>query len=441
MSTSVIDSLLYKDQFGTPEMRKIFSDRTMVQNWLDVEASLAKVQSELDIIPVEAAKEIEKNADVDLINFEELKSEIDKTNHPFVPVITLLKKLCNDDYGEYIHWGATTQDIMDSGLILQIKSAHETILKNAHELHDLINTLAIKYKDVSVIGRTNGQHALPITLGFKFAVWSHELERSISRLVECEDRLFTGQFSGAVGTLASLENDGLTIQRLLLEELKLNVPKITWHSSRDSLVEFASILAILAGSIGSIAKELYNLNKTETDEFYLRQTEDEISSSTMPHKKSPFNLMHVIYISRIIKANIHEAYLTLESESERDVRVLSIEQDYISRICCMTDASIVKLHSTLEKFETIKKNIDKNLHLLGDLISSEKFMLKLAEKVGRQTAHNIVHEASMKSREENNSLKKQVILYKEVNYNFNFNQLEDLLNPQNYIGLSQWFVE
>lgn len=441
MASNVIDSLFYQDHFSTEEMRYIFSDENMVQKWLDVEASLAKVQARLNIIPEKAAEEIEKKADVSLVDFSLLKKELESTGHPFMPLITIFKNLCEDGAGEYIHWGATTQDIMDTALILQIKEAYTVLFAKVNKLYTTLCKLADQYKDLTMIGRTNGQHALPITFGFKFAVWAAEVNRSITRLEECKSRLFTGQFSGAVGTMASLGEQGISVQQLLMEELDLQVPDIAWHSSRDNLVEFASVLGIITGTMGKIGNEFYELQKPEFGEVDEQQDAKSVGSSTMPHKRNPFNAMQIVSLSKIVTATVNEAHYTMDNQHERDARTLMIEWDYISRICCMTDAAIKKVNQSLSKIKPIIENKQKNLNILGDLISSERVMMELSALVGRQHAHEIIHDASMEAIAKDTPLKNQLLKDKEITKYFSEPMIESLLNPQNYTGMASAFAE
>src|SRR5690554_2096884 len=208
MAAYVIDSALFRDQFGTETMRNIFSDETTVQRWLDVEAALVKVQGEMGIIPAEAAAEIQRKAKVKNIDLPELKVEMDRTAHPIVPLLRAMKKVCSGDAGEYIHWGATTQDIMDTGTILQVRDALDAIESSYRELYANTRELARKYRDQVMVGRSHGQQALPITFGFKAAGWTEELRRNFQRLRQMRERVLVGQFSGAVGTLAALGESG-----------------------------------------------------------------------------------------------------------------------------------------------------------------------------------------------------------------------------------------
>lgn len=441
MGSHVIDSVLFKDQFGTEKLRKIFSDENLVQKWLDVEAALAKAEGQLGIIPKKAADEICSKARVELMDFVEMKKQIDKTGHPIVPLIRVFESVCEGNAGEYIHWGATTQDIMDTAVILQIKEAYEEININLEQLYENLKQTAVKYKDLIMTGRTHGQHALPITLGFKVAVWVAEVKRNIQRLEECKKRVFIGQFSGAVGTLASLGEKGLEVQKIMLEELGLAVPEITWHTSRDGLAEFISILGIISATAAKIANEVINLMKTEFSELEEPFVMGKVGSSTMPHKRNPMLSENVVSLSRIIRYNVPLAIEAMVGEHERDMRGWQSEWEFIGETCIMTDA-VLKICSYIIKDLIVRPdNIEKNMYKLKGLMLSEAVMLKLAEKVGRQEAHEIVYQTCMQAFENGIPLKDALLKNEMVTKNFDVNEIDSVLDPKNYTGLAGIFVD
>ena len=226
MGTYVGDSRLFGDQFGTARMREVFSDEATVQRWLDVEAALARVQARLGIVPEAAARAISDHARVGLIDLDAMKREMDRTSHPIVPLLRAIKKACPGEAGEWVHWGATTQDIMDTGTVLQLRDALDEVEAGMRELLAAVCALARRHRDTVMAGRSHGQQALPITFGFKAAVWAAEVARNLDRIAEMRPHVLVGQFSGAVGTLAALGKDGDAVQRGLFEELGLRAPSI-----------------------------------------------------------------------------------------------------------------------------------------------------------------------------------------------------------------------
>lgn len=204
MGAYVMDSELFGDQFSTPEMREIFSDRTTVQKWLDVEVALARAEAEVGLIPTEAAKEISRISNAAFYDLADMKAEMDRTSHPIVPLVRAMDEKCTGDAGGYLHWGATTQDVMDTGQILQMKDAWVVIVEEVSVLVDNLIRLAREHKTTPMAGRTHGQQAQPITFGYKVAIWLDEVRRHQGRMVAAAERVFVGQFSGAVGSMAAI---------------------------------------------------------------------------------------------------------------------------------------------------------------------------------------------------------------------------------------------
>ncbi|MEE9197138.1 MAG: lyase family protein, partial [bacterium] len=241
MPSHMVDSALFRDQFGTEEMRRIFDDRNLLQKWMDVETALARAEAGVGLIPQAAAEEISRKASADLLDVEAIKRGIDETSHPIVPFLSAYQAVCEGDAGEYIHWGATTQDIMDTGMVLQLREAYDVIQRDLGEIVRTLCALARTHRDTLMAGRTHGVHALPITFGFKVAVWLSELRRSQVRLDEARARVLVSSVAGAVGTLNSFGENAFEIQRCISKDLGLGVPEISWHSARDGVAEFVAL--------------------------------------------------------------------------------------------------------------------------------------------------------------------------------------------------------
>jgi len=441
MASNVIDSELYKDYFGTERMRQIFSDTNQVQKWMDCEAALARVEARLGLIPEAAAVAISQKAHAELIDLANIKSEIDKTGHPFVALIKVYKAICEGNSGEYLHWGATSQDIMDTGMVLQIKEAYAVIADRLDEVYQCVCDKAAEHRNLVMVGRTNGQQAMPITLGFKFAVWGFELKRSIDRLQACKDRLLVGEFAGAVGTIASLGEHGIEVQEQLFAELGLGTPSIAWFTARDTLAEFISILGIIASTLGKIGNEVYSLQKTEIAELEERSGEGSVGSSTMPHKRNPFVSMQIVTLAKLVRSAATSAMDAIEQEHERDPRGMQVEWEALSKACLMTDAALDKTIGLVTNIVVKPENMKRNLEVLHGLIFSEAIMLKLAEKMGRQTAHEVVHKVAMQAINEKVSVKELLLASPEVMNILTAKQLDELIDPENYIGLAHTFID
>lgn len=440
MASTVVDSKVFGCMYSTERMREIFSDKNLVQKWLDTEAALAAAQGELGIIPAEMAAEINKKADAALLNLEEI-GENYKSSITIVPLLKVFKKVLEHDAGEYVHWGATSQDIVDTGLILQMREAYEEIVVQLQQIQELSYGLTEKYRDVVMAGRTHVIHALPITFGFKTAVWASEIGRHLDRLAESKQRLLIGQFAGAAGTLASQEQEGLAVQKLMMEKLKLNVPDIGWHVARDHIAEFISILALVAGTIGKITHEILSLQRTEINEVEEPFFMGKVGSSTMPHKRNPQVCENVIALTRSIRSMAPLAVEAMHCENERDWSCLLAEWELVPRACHFTGAALEKTIDILKNLIVYPNNMAENLNKLKGLMLSEAVMMHLGEKIGRLTAHEVVYETCMKAYADNTTMQEALEKNELVAKHFTAEEIRTMLDPRAYTGLATTFVD
>lgn len=441
MSAHIIDSHMFRDLYGTERMRVVFDDRQLVQKWLDAEVALAQAEAELGVIPAFAADEIARRARADGLDFERIKAGIDQTVHPLMPVIRLLAEICEGDAGEYLHWGATTQDIMDTANVLQVKDAIAILESALAELCAVACELAVRHRDTVMAGRTHGQQALPITFGFKVAVWLAELQRHRARLEQCKPRVLVGQFSGAVGTLASVSAHGLEIQQRMMERLGLGVPTIAWHTARDGFAEFTSILGMIGATAGKIANEVITLQMSELDEVEEPFNEGKVGSSTMPHKRNPMLCEAIVALARLIMNEVPSALASMVQEHERDMGPWQMEWAYLPQVCVMTDGALHLLTRVLRGLRVKPDNMAKNLGASDGLMMSEPVMLALATKIGRQTAHEVVYACAMRAVEERRPFRLALAEHPVVTRYLDRDEIERLLEPARYIGLSATFVD
>jgi 3-carboxy-cis,cis-muconate cycloisomerase len=437
----VIDSQLFKDQFGTEAMRRIFSDENVVQKWLDVEAALAKVEAELGVIPERAAAEICRKSKVEYYDLDSMKREMDRTSHPIVPLLRAIKDVCEGDAGEFVHWGATTQDIMDTGTVLQIREALDEIEPNLRKMIELAGALARNHRSTVMAGRSHGQQALPITFGFKVAGWAAELGRNLERFAQMRKRVLIGQFSGAVGTLAALGKDGDAVQSRLMAELGLINPPITWHTSRDAMADITCTLAICVATIGKIAHEIYSLQKTEVAELEEPFSTGKVGSSTMPHKRNPPTCEGIVAIARIVRGIVPMAIEGVMAEHERDKVVLQVEREYISRLFSMTDAAVKKMNYVLGGLTVRPANMRRNLDIQKGLLMSEPVMMALGHKLGRQMAHELVYEICMDAFTQAEPLRDALLKHPEIASRISETELDAMLDPSSYLGMAETFVD
>jgi 3-carboxy-cis,cis-muconate cycloisomerase len=441
MSASVIESSLFKDIFGTDEMRKIWDDLNTVQKWLDVEAALARAQAKLGIIPAAYANEISKKARVELIDMDELKRGIDKTTHPLMPLVRVFRTVCAGDAGEFIHWGATTQDIMDTGLVLQIKESLELVEPCLSAVNKTLKHMASEHKDTVMAGRTHGQHALPITFGYKVAVWQKEIARHLTRLEQVKKRVLIGQFGGAVGTLASMGFGGLEVQELMFRELGLEVPDIAWHASRDSLAELVCVLGMISATLGKIANEVVTLQKTEYGELEEPFEMGMVGSSTMPHKRNPMTSESVVAISKMLRYNVPLAIEAMVGEFERDMRTWQTEWKFVGESFILLSGAIRSINRVLQHLYVNVGQMRSNVYMTKGLILSEAIMLKLGEKIGRQKAHDLVYKICMKAYEEDMPLQDALMQEPSILGELTPQEIEVIMDPVSYTGLSSYFAE
>jgi 3-carboxy-cis,cis-muconate cycloisomerase len=441
MTSTMIDSSFLQDLYGTAEMRAVFSSAHLLQKWLDVEAALAQAEADFGIIPAEAAAEITRQARAERLDGAQIKLWVDQTVHPIVPVIRALQAACQSDAGEYIHWGATTQDIMDTAIVLQLKEALAIIRDRLNELSITLASLARAHRDTLMPGRTHGQHALPITFGYKAAVWLSEIQRHISRLDQLEPRLLIGQLGGAAGTLASLGEQALQVQQRMMEILGLKSPLITWHTARDNLAEYASLLAMIAATLGKIAHEIISLQHTELAEieepFYMGK----VGSSTMPHKRNPMICEAILALSRLVLRLAPSAWDAMIQEHERDWSSDHIEWAYLPEISIYTDGALSLTIGVMGKLQVYPDRMQKNLEITRGLILSEALMLALSQHIGRQSAHEIVYRCSMQAHDEHRSFAETLSNDLTVNSFLTAEQISVLLKPSNYTGLAGVFVD
>ena len=441
MPSHIVDSLFLKDLYGTAEMRAVFDDMRLLQKWLDVEKALAQAEAELGIIPAGAAQEIARCAVAGDLDISRMKHLIDQTVHPIVPLIRVLQEACSGDAGEYIHWGATTQDIMDTAMILQAKEAAAILDSRLAGLSDALGKLATAYRDTIMPGRTHGQQALPVTFGYKAAVWLAEVERHRQRLQQCQPRLLVGQLGGAAGTLASLGEHGFQVQERMMEILGLGVPLITWHTARDGLAEFASLLGMMAATAGKMAHEIINLQRTELAEAEEPFNEGKVGSSTMPHKRNPMICEAVLALSRLVMRNVPLALDAMIQDHERDWSSDHIEWAYLGEICIMTDGALDLILRVLTGLKVYPERMLKNLDLLDGLVLSEAVMLALGKDLGRQTAHEVVYECAMRSFEQGLPFRQVLGEHPLVSAHLTQAQIADLLDATQYTGLAGQFVD
>ena len=441
MACHMIDSILFSDNYLTAKMREIWDDKAIIKNWLDSEAALAESQAELGIIPVEIAQEIVKKAKVENLDLAVVRQDINRIGHSLVPIIRELQRKCDGKAGEYIHLGATTQDIIDLGFVLAAKKAFDVIYDDLYEIEEILINLAEKHKKTIMTGRSHTQHALPITFGYKVAIWASEVHRNLERMNECKKRDFVGQLGGAVGSMAGFGEHALELQDKVMGKLGLMVPDIPWHVSRDRMVSLVSVLALSTGTLGKIGNEILNLQKTEVSELAEPWSNGLVGSSTMPHKRNPNGSEGMVSMSKLVKGNLMMMHESMIQEHERDGAAWKVEWVAMPEAFIFTGSAMAKAKKVLSGLVVNEQKMEQNLDILKGLLLSEAAMLHLGEKLGKQTAHEVVYEISMKAFQDNASFKQYLLDDARVNKYFGAEELDEILNPHAYTGFSCQLAE
>jgi adenylosuccinate lyase len=440
MPSGVFDSILLKHVWGTDALRAVFNDENRVQTWFDFEAALALAQAELGIIPQAAADEIARKAKVGNVDLEAIAAGVRHVNHPLVPALRALQAVCADGHGEYLHFGPTTQDVLDTGTMLQLKQAHRIFLRDIKAVGRVLYALAEKYQDTPMVGRTHAVQALPITFGHKCAIWLAETGRNYERLTQLEARTFVGSLVGAVGTKASLGDQAFALDIRVMARLGLGVADISWHPARDRLVEYAGVLGLIGGSLAKIAAEIVSLAHNEIDEIAEPFTEGKVGSSTMPHKRNPVIAEGVVAVGRTLRYTVALMHDALIVEHERDATAWRIEWKALPEACLMTGAILEKMKYILGGLEVNPAKMRRNLDVLGGFLLSERVMFALAEPLGKQTAHEAVYDASMRGIAEGITFEQALMESPRVQDAIGTQALKALLDPTTYVGFAPEIV-
>jgi len=422
----------------TPEkaMNQVFSERSCFQRWLDIEASLARAQASVGMIPQEVADEISRKAKVELLDLNEFRELFQQIAHPMVALLRLFRPLTEGDAGEYVHLGATTQDIMDTGTILALKKAHEITYHSLRRIEDDLLTMAEKHADTIMVGRTHSVQALPITFGYKVAIWAREIRRHIQRLKECRERIFVAQLSGAVGTMAAFGQKGPEIMELFAKDLGLGVPDISWHASRDRLAEFANLMAIIAATLWRIAQEVYLLMAAEVGEVCEPWQKGFVGSSTMPHKINPQMSEQMISLARRVRYHASLITEVMVVDHERNLEHFVGERETLEELCRIMGSLLTYGENMAKNMTVYPQRMRKNLDILQGVLLSEAVMIELGKIIGKQTAHEVVYEHAMKALQEGINFKDLLLADSRINQHFTEADIDRMLEPEEYIGLA-----
>lgn len=441
MGTSVFDSELLRDAWSTQEMRDVFDEEARVQSWLDVEAALALAQADLGMIPQDAATEIAAKSRYEAIDKALVLHHLKITKHPLVPVVRALEHACASGAGEYVHFGVTTQDIMDTGLVLQMRKAFGIVRRDLRTLAGDLLRLSREHRNTPMMGRTLSLQALPVTFGFKTAIWLSEIDRHLQRMDEMEPRVFVGSIVGAVGTKASFGPGADAMEKAVNDRLGLGTPNISWQSARDRFYEFGSVLGGVNATLNKIGNQLLLLAHNEFDEIAEPFGKGQVGSSTMPHKRNPAVTENSVTVSNTLKSNINMLSDITKHEHERDGAVWKMEWKIIPEICLMLSVVLANLKFVFAGLEVKKDSMLANLDLLKGYALAERVMFALADKMGKQTAHEEVYLAAMKGIEAGMIFKDALLASEAIRSAITTGELDRLLDPTTYIGSAPEIVD
>ena len=432
------DSVVYGLTYSTPAMRAVFDEAAVQQRRLDVEAALALAQAELGMIPRGAADEIAAHARIEEVGLEAIAEIFRETQNDIVALVRALGRRCSPFAREYIHYGATTQDITITSLALLIKDAMGVLQCQLGELEQALAARTREHRHTLMVGRTHGQHALPITFGFKTAQWAVEVRMHRRRLRELAPRVLVGSITGAVGSQAGFGEHGLELQRRVLQRLGLAVPPISPQPAEERYGEFLSALALIGQTAGRIGQELTQLQATEYQEVEEPfETGRQVSSSTMPHKRNPEvgELVKGIAYKLISNAS---AMLHVMQLHERDATRNPAEHLLVGESCLLASKALDGLTWAIRGLVVRAERMQANLMLTGGLIASEPVMLALARKTGRkQQAHEIVYRCAQRAFESGRPFRQVLLEDPEVAAHLTAQELERALDPAGYLGTVQ----
>ena len=425
----------------TIDFDEIFEERSVFQSYLDVEVALAKAQAKIGVIPKWAADTIAEKAQIENINMDRVHEGLLKTGHPLVPLIWELDRVCGEKAGGYIHWGATTQNITQTGKLLLVKQCHDFYIKQLKQLLLTLAELADRTKDYALPGRTHGQHAVPATFGYKVAVWIDELSRHLNRLKGCEERVFVTMLGGGAGTMASVGKEGIETQNLMAEILGMGSMSMPSRVIGDHITEYVTILGLISATSSKMAREVYTMMKQEFGELEEPISEGSVGSSTMPQKRNPKRSNQIVASAAEVRTLVSLSLESMQTEHEADSALESMSTRALYGSCQLVGNILILLNELFSNIQVFPDRMRKNLDLSGGLIMSERVMLELGKKIGRQKAHDAVYEAAQKSVNQARPFTETLGEEPEVVNILNEEQIADLLDPEQYTGLCSYFAE
>jgi 3-carboxy-cis,cis-muconate cycloisomerase len=439
MSTP-LDSSIFSPLFTDPEISSILTDESQVRALVKVEIALAMAQARAGVIPVQAAQQIAKLQD-NKIDLDALTNGTLRSGFPIIALVKELRKHASADAAPFIHWGATTQDIMDTASVLQIRTAIAIVKSRMAAIAACLSGLAERHRTTVMAGRTHGQQALPITFGLKVAGWLAPLIRHWQRLEELLPRLLVVQFGGASGTLAALGDKGLPVAHELAKELELGVPSMPWHSQRDSLVEFAGWLSLVTGCLAKMAQDIILLAQSEVGEVLESAEEGRGGSSTMPQKSNPITSELIVAAARSNAASLSALHNALIQEHERATHGWQVEWLTLPQMVALTGGALKQALYLVQNLQIDGDAMRRNIARSNDLILAEAAVFALAQAMPRAKAEELVKQACVKAPAENRSLIEVVRQLTAGAFPDSTIDWQALARPEHYLGATEKIID
>lgn len=435
---------LFDAYFTAPTMRAVFCDAGRVQGMLDFEAALARAEARVGLIPAEAVAPIEAACMAELYDFSVLAQAIVTAGNSAIPLVKALGKriaAANPDAERYVHLGATSQDAMDSGLVLQLRVAIDLLETDLATLADALAMQAERHADTPLAGRTWLQQATPVTLGMKLAGVLGAVSRHRQRLSELKPRLLCLQFGGASGSLAALGEQAWPVAEALAAELQLNLPEQPWHTQRDRLVEFSSLLGMIAGSLGKLGRDLSLLMQTEAGEVFEPAAPGKGGSSTMPHKRNPVSAAVLIGAATRAPGLVATMLAAMPQEHERSLGLWHAEWETLPELCCLVSGALQQALLVVPGLEVDAARMRANLELTQGLVLAEAVNIALAQRIGRDSAHHLIEQCCRQAVQEGAHLRTVLGANAEVSAQLSAAELDRLLDAAHYLGQARRWVE
>ncbi|MGF1683078.1 adenylosuccinate lyase family protein [Photobacterium makurazakiensis] len=440
-AVSVFDSQLYSSVFSNADMKAIWNDQAVVQSWLDFEVALAKVQSEVGIIPAEALASIKQICHLDIIDWEELNQQTAFNGMAIKPVIDQLTHAGDEYVKSYLHWGGTTQDVLDTGQAIRLKSTLDLVLSQLEQLIEVLAKMADEHRHTVMVARTNSQDALPTTWGLQVSSYLSELIRHRQRVTELYPRACTGMFGGAIGNLSSLGDDvdGLMIRDRLLAALGLTVPNGAWNGSQDSIVEVVQVFALIHGSLVRMANDVELQGRSAIGE--LVEGAKGGASSTMPHKSNPRLANMIQSLSRLGWMYASGAPSLMDQQDIRAASMRVVSWSVVPEASVAVSTSLAKATEMMSTLGVNSVRMEKNFEHSRYMMMSESVMMALARKIGRGQSYQLVKQAIAEHSCQAKLLPAMMLECQEIRFHLSESEITQACYPSNYLGSNDQLID